>query len=173
MRPEKIAIANEIKTRVSKSDYVFLVDYRGMKVEQFAAFRTQLRETQSRCTVIKNSYFQKVVEETLSWKDVSSLLEGPTAMVYGRGDASVVAKLLKKFNKDNNRLPAIKGGRLGTLTLQSKDVDDMAQLPPREVMLARLVGTIAAPLSQLVGVMQQKVASIVYVVKAIEEKKKQ
>jgi len=60
---------------------------------------------------------------------------------------------------------------LGTMPLTAVDVEAMSQIPPREVLLGRLVGTIAAPMSQLVGVMRQKVLSLLYVLKAVEEKK--
>ena len=86
------------------------------------------------------------------------------------GDVTVVAKLLTKFIKDNER-PALKGGRFGTEALSATDIEDMATIPSREVLLGKLVGTIAAPLSQVVGVLNQKVSSLLYVLKAVEEKK--
>jgi large subunit ribosomal protein L10 len=68
-------------------------------------------------------------------------------------------------------MPTVKVGVMGNLVLTAAQVDALAELPPREVLLGQVVGTIAAPLSRLVGVMKQKVSTIVYVLKAIEDKK--
>jgi len=70
-----------------------------------------------------------------------------------------------------NSLPVVKGGRLGARLLTAEDVEAIASLPPREAMLGRVVGTIAAPLSRLAGVMSRKVASLMVVLNAVAEKK--
>jgi large subunit ribosomal protein L10 len=112
-----------------------------------------------------------VAARGLGWGDMSQFLVGPTAMVSGAGDVSQVAKLLTAYVRDNNLPIAIKGGRLASQMLGAKDVVSLAELPPREILLGRVVGTIAAPMSRLVGVMNQKVASLLYVLKAVAEKK--
>ncbi len=81
-----------------------------------------------------------------------------------------VAKILQGFIKEHS-LPMLKGGRLGTTGLSASDIELMAKLPARKILLGMLVGTIAAPMSQLAGVFRQKLASIVYVLKAVEQKK--
>jgi large subunit ribosomal protein L10 len=91
------------------------------------------------------------------------------AIVTGT-DVVQAAKTLKKFNSANG-MPQVKAGYMGNVYLTSAEIDVLAELPPREVLLAQVVGTVAAPLSRLVGVLQQKVSSIVYVLKAIENKK--
>ena len=93
------------------------------------------------------------------------------AVVTGR-DVTQAAKVLKKFTGENKDQPAVKGGVLGNAPLVKEDIDNLASLPGREVLIAQLVGTLAAPMSRLAGVMQQKVATLVYVLRAVEEKKK-
>ena len=80
------------------------------------------------------------------------------------------AKAIKQFNRTGG-LPVMKAGVMGNLILTSEQIDVLADLPPREVLLGQVVGTVAAPLSRLVGVLKQKVSTIVYVLKAVEDKK--
>jgi len=80
------------------------------------------------------------------------------------------AKTIKQFSRTGG-LPVMKAGVMGNLILTSEQIDVLADLPPREVLLGQVVGTVAAPLSRLVGVLKQKVSTIVYVLKAVEDKK--
>ena len=170
MRPEKESIINEYSEGLKEINYVFLADYRGLSVEKFAELRSQLRSSGSTMQVVKNCLFQKAIEGS-DWDNLNELLDGPTAIIRGDGDVTVVAKQLKAYAKANEG-PAIKGGNVDGTLLSDADVTALSEIPAREVLLGQLVGTIAAPLSQTVGVLSQKVASLVYVLKAIEEKKK-
>lgn len=170
MRPEKEAIVREIRDAVDGSAYILLGDYSGMKVKHFTALRGVLSEADAQVLVVKNSLLG-VVLGAEQRDAMSSALVGKTAMVTGRGEVTAVAKALKSFIKEHKVLQ-LKGGSLNTRVLSEQDIDAMASLPPREVLLAQLVGTVQAPMTQLVGVMNEKVSSLLYVLTAIEEKKK-
>ena len=92
--------------------------------------------------------------------------------IFGNGDVVIAAKILKDFIKENE-LPVIKVGTMQGVILSRADIEQLASLPSRETLLAQFVGVLAAPMTQLVGVLQQKVASLVYVLKAAQEKKQQ
>jgi len=169
MRPEKTAIVSTIKGQLDGSDYVLLVDYRGLTVEQLTGLRSELRGAGAICEVVKNSFLDQAAGES-GWKVDTALLDGPTAMITGAGDVLRVAKVLKTFSQEAE-LPKVKGGRLGERALSAGDVAEIALIPSREVMLGRLVGTVAAPVSQLAGVLKQKVLSLLYVLKAVEDQK--
>lgn len=169
MRPEKKAMLDEVQATLEKSPFVVLAEYRGLKVDQMTQLRTQLRKAGSRMLVVKNSYLSLAASKT-GRTNLASLLSGPTAMITGDSDITQIAKLLKTFTQDNNLL-VVKGGMLGTRLLTAADMVDMANIPPREILLGQFVGTLAAPMTRLVGVMSQKVLSLLYVVKAIEKKK--
>jgi len=169
MRPEKESLADEIREWVTEADYALMVDYRGMTVEQTEEFRSRLRASQARCQVVKNSLLRKVGEEQ-GWDEGTDFTDGPTAMIVGEGEVTSLAALIKGFAKVN-KLPVMKGGIMGAKALSQADVEAMASMPPREVLLSQVVGTVAAPMSQLVGVMNQKLCSLLYVLKAAEEKK--
>ena len=169
MRQEKTAILREIREAVEGKSYAFLMNFKGLRVDQINTLRIQLAHMKTRLLVVKNTFFKRVAEE-LGWGDISKFMDGPSAVIAGTGDVSQVAKLLKSFKKENELL-TVKGGRLGDKLISASDIEAIANIPLIEIMRARLVGTIAAPMSQLVGVMHQKVCSLLYVLKAVEEKK--
>lgn len=170
MRPEKEAIIKEIQDRLEDSGYVFLADCRGMKVETLAGLRGELRGKSSSMFVVKNSLFGAASKQ-IGWNDVEQFLDGPTAVITGAGDVSDVAKGIRTFSKKAGGQPVLKGGRFEGETLSEADVQELADLPSREVLYAMTAGTLAAPMSQLVGVMSQKMASVIYVLKAAADKK--
>ncbi len=170
MRPEKESIIREITEAVNASEYVLLADYSGMKVANFMALRAKLGEVASRLMVVKNSYLGVVLGDDRRTQ-LGGALTGKTAMVTGSGDVTAVAKALAAYIKES-KLLVLKGGCLNTQMLTSGDVDAMAALPARDVLLGQFVGTVQAPMTQLVGVMNAKVSSLLYVLTAIEDKKK-
>ena len=91
-------------------------------------------------------------------------------LVFGAGDVAGAAKVLREFTKAN-KVPVVKLGHLDGVVLSAANVETLATLPSKKVMQGMLVGTIAAPMSNLVGVMSQKLASLVYVLKAVADKK--
>jgi len=168
MRPEKQAIFEEINSSIKGSSFILVADYRGLKVEQFSDLRRQLRKVGARMQVVKNRFLRLMTKEQ-GWAGLNPSLKGQSAIVTGI-DVVQAAKTIKKFNSAN-KLPLMKAGIMGDVVLTSDQIDALAELPPREVLLGQVVGTVAAPLSRLVGVLKQKVTTIVQVVKAIEDKK--
>lgn len=169
MRPEKSSILKEITQRFEAADYVFVLNYGGLKVAELAELRRAVKPLGARVQVVKNTYLNLVAKQ-LGWESVAPFMAGPTAAITGTGDASEVAKTLMKFIKTHDKA-AIKGVCLDGKALGKADVDALSKVPPREVMLGLFVGTLAAPMMQLVGVFNQKVLSLLYVLKAVEEKK--
>ena len=168
MRPEKKAIFEEISGNVKGATFMLVADYRGMKVEQFSDLRRQLRKSGSKMQVVKNRFIRLITKEK-AWMGLDASLKGQSAIVTGT-DVVQAAKTLKEFSSTGG-LPVIKAGVMGDVILTSAQVVALAELPPREILLAQVVGTVAAPLSRLVGVLKQKVSTIVYVLKAVEDKK--
>jgi large subunit ribosomal protein L10 len=168
MRPEKKAIFEEISSQIDGSSFILVAEYRGLKVEQFSDLRRQLRKAGARMQVVKNRFLRLMTREK-GWSGLDPSLKGQSAIVTG-SDVVQAAKTIKKFNSANG-LPLVKAGVMGDMVLTSAQIDALAELPPRDVLLGQVVGTVAAPLSRLVGVLKQKVTTIVQVVKAIEDKK--
>lgn len=170
MRAEKISIAEEIKGRLNEADFFIIADYQGLSVMQTEELRTKLAENDARMLVLRNRQFTHVVNE-LDYEGFSTeRIPGPTAMFYGSGDVVETSKVLKAFIKSNAK-PVIKLGALQGKMISADDVTQLADLPSLDQMRGILVGTLAAPMTQVVGVMSQKLSSLVYVLNAAKEKK--
>lgn len=169
MRPEKKAIIEEIRGRLDGTSYVLLADCRGLKSAQLADLRRKLRRLDSRLQVVSNSLLDLAAKER-GW-DVARFLDGPTAMVVGKSEVTEVAKVLAAFTGANGGLPKVRGGLLDASPLSAADFVALSKMESREVLLGRLVGVIAAPATRLAGVLNQKLQSLLFVLKAIETKK--
>ena len=171
IRPEKQAMAVELKNQISGSLYVLLADFNGMDMPATNDLRGQLRGAGAEFHIVKNRLFGKVAEQVDLALD-GEVLKGQTGMVTGSGDVVEVAKILKTFAAADEAR-SLKGGVFEGKCLSAKDVTALAELPPKEVLQSMLVGTLAAPMMNLVGVMDQKVASLVYVLAAVQRKKEE
>ncbi len=169
MRSEKISILNEVIERVKESQYCFVFNYGGLKVEQLGALRKQLIALDTRLLVVKNSYLAKTAEE-LKWNDISALLAGQTSIITGTGDVAEVAKILVAFVKDH-KCAEVKGANLDQRILSSEDVTTLSKLPCKDVMRSILLNTMLAPATSLVRVMNAPMLNMLYALKAYEEKK--
>ena len=167
IRPEKKSIAAELDERVSGALYMILTDYTGMDMPQTTELKKSLRETEASFNVVNN----RLLNRALDGK-VADLLKGQTAMIYGSGDVVEVAKIIKKFSAQN-KTATVKGGYLEGKVITSDQVIELAKLPSKDVLRAMLLGTLQAPCSQLVGVLDQKVASLVYVLDAVRTKREE
>lgn len=169
LRPEKQAMADEVRENVSGALYLLLADYKGMSMPETDEFKKQLRGAQARVQVVKNRMLSRIAGETGC--DLGKL-SGPTAVIFGEGDVVEVAKILKNFSS-GKEAPSVKGGVLEGSVLSAADVMELAGLPGKKELQAKLVGTLAAPMTQLAGVLNQKVCSLLYVLNAVKEKKEQ
>jgi large subunit ribosomal protein L10 len=149
-REQKAQVIQDVAGALRESSAVFAVDYRGISVAQAAALRTTLRGNDATFTVVKNTLAELAAGE-VGADGLKPLLKGPTAMTFVRGDAAAAAKALRDFRRSTqNTLLEFKGGWMDGQALSPEDVDAIAQLPSKEVLVGRLVGMIASPLSGLV-----------------------
>src|SRR5213592_2861816 len=148
-REQKAAAIAEIVDQIKESDAVFAVDFRGISVPQAADLRTRLRDADASFRVVKNTLTERAADKAGA-EGLKELLEGPTAMTFVRGDAATAAKALRDFRRSTqSQLLGFKGGWMNGAPLSADEIDAIAQLPSREVLNARLVGMVAAPLTGL------------------------
>ncbi len=171
-RPEKVAVVNEVRKRLSESDAALLTEYRGIKVSEMAQLRAALRQAGGEYTVYKNTLVRFAAREL--GLDLEEHLTGPTAIAFvptgGGGDPVSVAKALRDFAKGNPNL-VIKGGVLGEKLLSAGDANALADVAPREELLARFAGLLAAPMQQFAGLLQAIPGSFAYGLAALIEQK--
>jgi large subunit ribosomal protein L10 len=164
-RPEKAAVVTEVKERLSAADAAILTEYRGLTVQDLATLRRSLTEAGGEYKIYKNTLVRFAVQDS-GLAELEPLLEGPVAIAFVSGDAVAVAKALRDFGRTNPNL-VIKGGLLGTSILSAADTTALANLPSREVLLARLAGGLAAPLQQFAGLLQALPRNFAYGLKAL------
>ena len=166
-RPEKVAVVDEVRERLSGAPAALLTEYRGLKVAELAALRRSLREVGGDYKIYKNTLLRFAARDL--GLELEDLLTGPTAIAFG-DDAVGVAKALRDFSKANPNL-TLKGGLLGTKVLNAADTGALADLAPREVQLAQLAGALAAPMRQMAGLLAAVPRSFAYGLSALIEQK--
>ncbi|HMC04209.1 MAG TPA: 50S ribosomal protein L10 [Actinomycetota bacterium] len=168
-RPEKVATVEEIRGKLEGARAAVLTEYRGLKVSELAELRASLRAAEAEYKVYKNTLARRAAEEA-GLGDLVSLLEGPTAITFVKGDAVTVAKALRDYAKGNPHL-VVKGGILGTRVIAPDDVVALADIQPREVLLARIAGGFQAPLVKAAGLFQAFTRNMAYGMKALIDKR--
>ena len=168
MRIEKTSILNEITERLNASDCTIVLSYGGLTVAELSELRKAVLPLEGRCMIAKNTLIGRAAKD-LGWADITAMLTGPSAVVTGKGDVSELAKIVCKFVKDHKKA-SVKGGALDKAALSAEDVDSLSKLPSKDQMRAQLLATFMAPATQLVRVFVAPAQSVLYVLKAKEEK---
>jgi large subunit ribosomal protein L10 len=160
----KAAVVAEITTKLRDADAAVLTEYRGLSVSELAELRAALRPTETEYKVFKNTLARRAADE-VGLAELVPTLEGPVAIAFVRGDAVGAAKALREFSKVHPSL-VLKGGLLGARMLTTADVDALAEVPPRDELLARLAGAFQAPLTKAAGLFQAFTRNFAYGLKA-------
>jgi large subunit ribosomal protein L10 len=170
-REQKEQMVADYLDKMSRSQALILTDYRGLTVVQISELRRNLREMDSAFQVVKNSLFERALEETGTPVQTEPL-QGPLAVAFCLGDPQPVAKALLAFAKETDILQ-VKGAVLGTRFLGPEAVRNLAELPPREVILAQLLGMVQGPMSDLVSTLAAPLRELVQVLQARSEQDQQ
>ncbi|MGH3732300.1 MAG: 50S ribosomal protein L10 [Acidimicrobiales bacterium] len=152
VRTAKVATVDELKERVEATSTAVVTEYRGMTVTQISALRRQLRTLDADYKVFKNTLVRRAIEGT-SVAPLGEFLEGPTAIAFVNGDVSAVAKALRDFARATPTL-VVKGGVLDGKLLTLGELTALADLPSRDVLLARFAGLLASPMTTLAGLLK-------------------
>jgi large subunit ribosomal protein L10 len=164
-RAQKVEIVDDVKTRMSAASAQIVSEYRGLTVAELAELRTALEGVGADYRIFKNTLVLRAIDGG-DYQPLSEYLSGPTALTFVDGDISAVAKALRDFSRANPLL-VIKGGLADGSLLSSSDLAALADLPPREVLLARLAGALAAPMQQMAGLLQALPRNLAYGIKAL------
>ena len=167
---QKTAFVEELHEKLDGVQGFYLTDFTGMSVKQMTEFRVRLRKQGLDYVVVKNTLAQRALAD-LELPDIASYFAGPTGLVIGREDAVAAAKVLTDFAREFGDKPAVKLAVIEKREIRADQIKQLADLPPREVLLAQLAGTLQAPMAQLVGGMQQIVAGFARAVDALRQQR--
>jgi large subunit ribosomal protein L10 len=168
MRPEKANIVSDLSEKLNRSPFLLVTDYQGMKVDQFGELRNRLAPAGAEVRVVKNSFLKRAMADS-GMPDVADKLTGQTAIVMGENDVAPVAKILKLFAAEF-KIATLKIGVVDKAILSTSDVEALAELPAREILLSQLLGLLLAPATRLVRVLNEPASAFARLLKAKGEK---
>jgi large subunit ribosomal protein L10 len=163
-KQKKQELVAQYVEQLKESQGIIFADYRGLSVADMTGLRSAMRPIGAKFQVIKNRLLALALEEAGMSLPEEWLL-GPTAVSFCLGEVPPVAKALTDATKDLETLQ-IKGGLLGTSVLGAGEVRAIADLPPREVLLSQVLGTIGSPASQMAGVIASGIRQVLNVLQA-------
>ncbi len=171
MRAEKANIVEDLSEKLNGSPFILVTDYQRMKVDQFGELRNRLAPTGAEVHVVKNSFLKRAMTAS-GMPDLSEQLTGQTAVVTGKSDVAPVAKILKAFAAEF-KIATLKVGVVDKAVLSTAEVESLADLPPRDVLLSQLLGVLLAPATKLVRTLNEPAASLARLLNAKAEKEGQ
>jgi len=169
-RDSKQKIVVELHEKLQKANAAFLADFRGMDVGKASKLRDELRKAGVEYKVVKNTLLDLASRDT-DKTSLSAHFAGPTAIALSYDDPVAAAKVLSKFAKEQEKVFKLKAGVLTGKPITVADIQALADLPSREVLLAKLLGTLQAPTASFVGVLAAVPGSFVRALDAVRAKK--
>jgi large subunit ribosomal protein L10 len=169
-KESKQQVVTELHEKLQRAKAVFLADFRGMNVGKATELRNELRKAAVEYKVVKNTLLDLASRDT-DKESLQPFFTGPTAVALSYDDPVAAAKVLSKFAKEQQATFKLKAGVLTGKAISVSDIQALADLPSREVLIAKLLGTMQAPATNFVGVLAAVPGSFVRVLAAINDKK--
>lgn len=166
---QKQKLVQEIKEKIENATLVICTDYRGLNVDQVNDLRNKLRVPGVEYRVLKNTMFRFALQEA-GYERIAEQIHGPNAVIFSKEDPVGPAKIIFDFAKANKQIE-LKIGILEGQFLSADGIKDLAQLPTREVLLAQVVGTMQAPITSFVRVLNANLTGLVRALDGIREQK--
>lgn len=167
---QKQEVVANLREKLAQAQLGILTEFQGLKVAEITQLRRELKAAGGELQVVKNTLLKLAAAEHKA-AALEDYLKGPTAIALGFGDPVAVAKVLAQFVKDKPDNLKIKAGVLGSSVLSAQDIIEMSKLPSREVLLAKLLGTMQGVPTALVNVLAGVIRKFLYTLRAIEEKR--
>ncbi|MBI2860613.1 MAG: 50S ribosomal protein L10 [Chloroflexi bacterium] len=169
-REQKAQFVEDIQALMSRCNVGILTDYRGLTAADITALRRKLRESGVDYKVVKNT-LARIAAKRAGREALGDIFDGPVAIAFGYDDATVPAKVISEYIRSTKSPMTIKGGFMGGRALTASDVDSLATLPPRDVLIAQVlagmqspitsfVNVIAAPIRGMMGVLQARIKQL-------------
>jgi len=168
-RPQKVEQVELLTTKLQHAKVAVLTDYRGLTVSQLEDLRARLRAAGVEYRVVKNTLAPRAAVEA-GHEDFQQSLKGPIAIAFGYDELGIPPRLLNEFARSMRLKLEIVGGLVEGRVVSPEQVRQLADLPPREVLLAQHLGTLQSPIALLVGTMQAPVQQLVGLLEAYKNK---
>ena len=167
MRAEKQFISSEYLARLNSSPFFIVVDYTGLRVGPMTELRKRLHKTGAEIHVVKNTIFRVAAKE--AGVDLAGVLSGQVAVVTGQKDVSAAAKVLKTFASEFEK-PKTRFGFLNNQRIEAAAINELAELPPLEVLRAKFLGLLNTPATRLAALLNTPASQLARVLQAKADK---
>jgi large subunit ribosomal protein L10 len=171
VKSEKVEAVAELHEKFARAVSAVLADFRGLTVQEITELRQQLREASLELAVVKNTLARLAVQET-AFERLSPYLKGPTSVTLSYRDIVAPAKVLSAYVKKQPKL-AVRAGLFEGEIVPAEKIAEIADLPPRDVILAQALAVMQGPLAGLVGTLEGVLGSFIGTLQAIHDKKAQ
>lgn len=169
-RSEKEAIISEVSEKISRASAMYFADFTGLTVAEETELRREFRKSGIEYRVVKNTLARKALEQVSGFDRVYEKLEGPTGIAFAYDDAIAPAKIFKKFSEKTGKLN-LKVAVVEKQVFDGSKLDELSKLPSRKELMAGILGSLQAPLSGVVRVINAVLRDLVSVIGEIEKKK--
>jgi large subunit ribosomal protein L10 len=171
IKAEKVEAVGELHAKFARAVSAVLADFRGLTVQEITELRQQLREASLELAVVKNTLARLAVQDT-AFERLSPYLKGPTSITFSYRDSVAPAKVLSAYVRKQPKL-AVRAGLFEGEIVPAEKIAEIADLPPRDVILAQALAAMQGPLAGLVGTLQGVLSTFVGTLQAIHDKKAQ
>lgn len=174
-REEKEKSIASMKEITQKANLLVLADYRGMKVGEIVLLRREIRKAGGGMKVVKNTLFQRALKGT-GFENLDSKVDGPVAALFHLGDPIPVLRVLNTWAKTQPKFKIKVGGMIANpgqpgQVLSLQDLQTLANLPTRQVMLAQLVGMLGMPLAKFGLILKARISKLMETQEAVKDEK--
>ncbi len=167
-KEQKETFVADFRERLGRAEAIFLTDFTGLDVKAMTSLRRQVKKSGGEYLVVKNRLVRRALADTET-PDISRYLTGPTGVVFGDDDVVDAVRNVSDFAKENGNKPVFKVGVLDATVLDEGQIQRLAQLPPRAVLLSEVAGVLSAPMSALAGALEGKIQEMAGLVDALRE----
>lgn len=170
-KQQKNEILDELKQKFKDAKSVIFTEYRGLDVKSISELRNQMRESKVEYKIAKKTLIRLAAKEIGIDEIPDETMNGPVAVAFSYEDQVVVASLLAKFAKEHKEQVKLIGGILDGKVIDASVVNELASIPSKEELYAKLLGSMNSPISGFVGVSSGVVSGFVRALNAVREKK--
>lgn len=162
---EKKEVVTQLAEKISQCNIAITTDYRGLPVAEMTDLRRRLRQREIEYRVVKNTMVRFAAEK-VNRSELIGIVEGPTAIAFGYGDITEPAKALLDYIRSSGSALKIMGGLIERRVLSAAEVANLATMPPKDVLIAKLLGGMKGPITGLANVLNANIAGLLYVLNA-------
>ena len=165
----KVELVSELRALVGQTKAAILTDYRGLSVAEMTELRKKLRDVDAEYRVVKNTLFKLAAGDAMPIAEMGEFLTGPTAIGFAKADPVAVAKILLDYARDHKAM-SVKAGVMDGRILSAAQVESLSKVPPRDVLLSQMIGSLQSPISGFVGTLSGIISNFVFTLQAIADK---